>query len=127
MKKGLFLDDERYPNWVSWVDYGNEEIEWTIARTHKLFVAMLNKHHFDVYSFDHDLADFHEVKKGTTLFTPYGTHIAPEDHMKEYTGFDCAIALRSFMYDNDTYPEVFVHTQNPIGRDKILNVFKERY
>jgi len=59
MHIGIFLDDERKPEDVTWVKY-EEDIEWVIVRSYSEFVSELRKLFFNtenelVISFDHDL------------------------------------------------------------------------
>lgn len=98
--KGLFLDDERTPQEVTWVNYP-ENIEWTIVRTFSEFVRTTAKSKFDLISFDHDLQDF---SKGS-----------------EMTGYDC---LKFFCHFREGEPQIVVHSMNPIGKVNILTYWK---
>lgn len=54
MPKGLFLDDERNHQDVTWIQYP-EDVEWTVVRTFSEFVRATSGQVFDLISFDHDL------------------------------------------------------------------------
>ena len=55
--KGLFLDDERNPEDVTWIDYP-ENIEWTVVRSGDEFLYEFHRHNFQVFSFDHDIQGY---------------------------------------------------------------------
>lgn len=103
--KGLFLDDERNPQEVTWVNYP-ENVEWTVVRSFSEFVKAATTQGFDLMSFDHDLQDF---SKGA-----------------EMTGYDCL----KWLCNNSTYipncllPQIVVHSMNPIGKVNILTYWK---
>lgn len=105
MPKGLFLDDERNPQDVTWVQYP-KNIEWTVVRTFSEFAKVVQSRPFDLMSFDHDLQDF---SKGT-----------------EMTGYDCLKFYCSFgLYIHEYQPPtVVVHSMNPIGKVNILSYWK---
>ena len=52
--KGLFLDDERVPQDVTWVVYP-KNIEWTVVRSYDEFFHEFHRGQFQVISFDHDI------------------------------------------------------------------------
>lgn len=96
MKSILFLDDERFPKDVTWVNYP-EDTDFVIARTFKEFQLYWEKEDFDAISFDHDLQNFHNGI--------------------EYTGMDCVKWLvDQILIHRYKVPEVYFHTQNPIGK-----------
>lgn len=102
--KGLFLDDERNPEDVTWMQYP-ENIEWVVVRTFSEFVKAVQSGIFDLMSFDHDLQDF---SKGS-----------------EMTGYDCLKFYCNFLYVEDCFlPQVVVHSMNPIGKVNILTYWK---
>ena len=105
---GLFLDDERNPEDVSWINYP-ENIEWIVVRTKIDFDLTINQLFSErldfIVSFDHDIQDFLE---GTEL-----------------TGYDCVKSLVDHCVYTDTkFPEAFFHTQNPIGRNNMEGYYK---
>lgn len=103
--KGLFLDDERNPQDVTWMQYP-DNVVWTVVRTFSEFVKAVQSTPFDLISFDHDLQDF---SKGS-----------------EMTGYDCLKYLaNNSIYISDYFlPQVVVHSMNPIGKVNILSYWK---
>lgn len=99
----IFLDDERWPDEVKWVDIGNHQ--WYISRSYFDAVSLIEELGFpDVVSFDHDL--------GIDL------------DGKELTGYDFAKYLCQLDMDKGGMPEDFkftVHSQNPVGARNIKN------
>ena len=103
-KLGLFLDDERNPEDVTWVDYP-DNVDWYVVRNKNDFMIYLIKYDFDYVSFDHDIQCYN--KNGD-----------------EITGYDC---LKSFcLVLNQLYkkiPKCFFHTQNPIGKKNMESYY----
>ena len=68
--KGLFLDDERYPQDVTWIKYP-DNIEWTIVRSFQDFSLEMTHGDNDyyVYSFDHDIQSYIDGREYTHSFT----------------------------------------------------------
>ncbi|QAY01155.1 hypothetical protein ZPAH1_orf00138 [Aeromonas phage ZPAH1] len=100
--RGIFIDDERTPSDVFWMNY-DHDIQWVIVRNYAEFKEEIRNNGIPKYiSFDHDLADF------------------DEDGV-EYNGLSCAKYLIDIaQYDNLELPEhIYYHTQNPIGRENI--------
>lgn len=96
-KWNLFLDDERNPSDVYWmkVDYGS--YTWKIARSVDEAISLIEKYGFpDSMSLDHDLGD--------NFPTGY-------DFVKWVVNEDMDNPIM-----NEDAPEVFYHTQNPIGK-----------
>jgi len=125
----LFLDDERIPEDCS--KYMHQRIgklnpiyleEWTIVRTYKDFCAHIDAHFKDIthVSFDHDLADCFQLREQEdpdAWFDFKGN--------REYTGLDCAKYLKKFYEENGLKrPIMFVHSMNPIGAQRIIDLFK---
>jgi hypothetical protein len=128
MHKGLFLDDERNPEDVTWVSYP-DNIEWTVVRTRSAFQDACETGEYLYYSFDHDIQDFTTVKKGTPIAeTAFGIVYQEEDETFEHTGFHCALDLKDYLelgLDNEVKMKgFFVHSKNPIGAKKIYNLLK---
>lgn len=107
----LFLDDERLPTDVTWVDI--PKVDWEIVRTYSAFVSTISclsqpPAHI---SFDHDLG--------------YGN--GKPDHL-EFNGYDCAKFLVEIcMIRKWPLPAYTVHSMNPVGKQNIeslLNNFK---
>lgn len=108
--KLIFLDDERYPEDVTWVSY--PEISKTIiVRTFEEFKAVVNSLSTlqdTVLSFDHDLQDFN------------GT--------EEYTGMTCVKYLVGLIMDNKHLNvsdlNYVIHSQNPVGALNMSSYFE---
>lgn len=103
--KGLFLDDERNPQDVTWLQYP-EDVEWTVVRTFSEFVKAVTAQGFELISLDHDLQDF---SKGT-----------------EMTGYDCLkyLCTKSSYIPDCFLPQIVVHSMNPVGKANILSYWK---
>lgn len=126
----VFLDDIRVP--IDCVDYMYYRIrnqvpiyleKWEIVRNYNEFVDLISKN-FQVIthiSFDHDLADQHYNSDMYKSEDEYYKSIEGS----EKTGFDCANWMKKF-YDEIglEYPIMYVHSMNPIGTQKIINLFK---
>lgn len=97
--KGLFLDDTRNPEDVTWMIYP-PNIQWTIVRTYDDFMIEVSCTNYDIITFDHDIQDFFEGK--------------------EYTGYDC---LKFLINMSDAYntplPKCLFHSKNPIGKENM--------
>lgn len=94
--KGLFLDDERVPSDVTWIQYP-DNVEWIIARNYQEFFDVFRNDEFDIITFDHDIQSY---VKG-----------------EEKTGYDCLKLLLEY-YNDDFVEDIkfFFHTQNPVGK-----------
>lgn len=122
MSYNLFLDDVRQPQQVALYihDMLKEfyiENEWVIVRNFKEFSKYIRKHGMpNVISFDHDLADIHYDPRTWTESFKYD----------EKTGYDCAKWLLD--YCREKFMErpkiILCHSQNPVGKDRIQNLFK---
>ena len=98
----IFLDDERYPGDVTWVEL--HEVDWHIVRTALDFKFLVLEHgikNINYISFDHDIASFTEENK-------------------EITGYDL---LRWLCYEADLLPKCTFHTQNPIGKKNMESYY----
>lgn len=120
----LFLDDIRMPQ--ECIHYMHKRIgdknqiyleDWMIVRNYKEFVDAVTKH-IDIIthvSFDHDLADIHYDPTTWTESFVY----------QEETGYDCAKWFKQFYEEkHKELPVIIVHSMNPVGTEKILNLFK---
>ncbi len=109
--RGIFLDDERTPDQVTWIDYPSN-MEWVVVRNSREFALEMYKVIASgekyVVSFDHDLQEFY----GDLEVTGY-------DLLQEmlYSLLDAAerdgepISMR--------IPETFFHTKNPVGKENM--------
>lgn len=120
----LFLDDVRLPEDCAkymHLRIGKENPiyleDWKTVRTFGAFITEVNEHGTEIthISFDHDLADEH-----------YNPDTWNEKHdYKEETGYDCAKYVKEwFDCRNLQLPVIFIHSMNPVGTMKILNLFK---
>ena len=99
--KGLFLDDERDPEDVTWIKYP-EGIQWDIVRSFKDF-ADADFKKYQMISFDHDLGD-----------------------SCERTGYDCMKMYVDYLLFSNTRLEAYTlyyHTKNPVGEENMRKYF----
>jgi uncharacterized protein YktA (UPF0223 family) len=115
---GIFIDDERDPHQVTWVTYPDKIVWHDTIRTYKEFKKFLTLSKSDkkkqttfndiLISFDHDLQDF-------------------DRHGNESTGFTCMKWLCDYLSDFDLevkdFPQVVMHSQNPVGAKNILEYY----
>ena len=106
--KGLFLDDERYPQDVTWIQYP-EDVEWTIVRSFQDFSLELARGDTDyqVYSFDHDIQSYIDGR--------------------EYTGYDCLkllLGIETMINNKLDNTQFFFHTQNPVGKKNMESYYQ---
>lgn len=95
MKK-LWLDDLRLPP---------EDCLW--AKNYDEAIEILEKENISAISFDHDLGD---VENGQD---------------KEKSGYDVALYLAERAYNGLSVPsEVYIHSANPVGRERIAQTIK---
>ena len=126
-KKRLYLDDVRTP-----VDEG-----WIVVRNYDEFVTQIKLHglgDFEVISLDHDLGEEAMVEYYTNVKNNYELNY---NNILEKTGMDCAKWLVDHYYDNYhvdeelisraskkvlgiTFPQIYVHSANPIGSANIM-------
>jgi hypothetical protein len=99
---GIFLDDERWPEQVSWVQLPSDA-KWTTPRMHldfKWLISESGEPFPDVISFDHDLGENTE------------------------TGYDCLKWLIEYcMEKRINLPECHFHTMNPVGRQNMKQLY----
>lgn len=121
----LFLDDERIPKMVTWVDI--PLVEWVIVRNYNQFVDIIQKNGLPrAISFDHDLADEHYAEY-TAAHDPNSTSKGNirYDKLKEKTGYECAKWLAQYCVDNNLQiPQYYIHTMNPIGGENIVSILE---
>lgn len=130
MKNLLWLDDLRNPfiDEEKKVPLGNDKWNINWVRDYKEFTAWIKIYGLpDAISFDHDLADEH--------YTPeyFWNNYEESKKFQEWksksyihnTGEDCAKWLKMHLaWESEELPEIFVHSANPVGADKIKEVFK---
>ena len=102
----IFLDDERYPEDVTWVKYPTYDWGWVCcwgdAFMAEFYNQLKDKHLSElILSFDHDLQDFDDGGSETTGF----------DVLKEVVEH-----LLNIKACKDDLPTVYFHTMNPVGK-----------
>ena len=101
-KIGIFIDDERNPEDVTWVQYPDDITWFVVTRMNDFIFVITQSDVVDYVSFDHDLQDFDLLGK-------------------ENTGYDCLKFLVRYYMDNDKpLPTCFFHTQNPVGKENMM-------
>lgn len=114
---GLFLDDERNPEDVKWLNLPAKN--WVVARNFAEFIAAIEERGMPSFiSFDHDLADQHYKLGAASNFRSF-------DYSKitEKTGMCAAKWLVEHCLDNKVAPPPFVvHSQNTCGRENIAGL-----
>lgn len=107
MSYNLFLDDQRTPNEVTWVDYG-DVTDWVIVRSYEDFISVVRSRGAPSnVSFDHDLEPQH--------YPPVCDYSTP-------TGKDCARFLLDYCYEKNVTPKgrIFIHSLNTEAPRRIL-------
>ena len=114
MSYKLFLDDERLPYQVSWVQL--PQGPFTTVRSYKAFVECIEQYGVPSFvTFDHDLGREHYVAGIAGTAPTY-------DSYKEKTGYDCAKWLVNYCYDKGVnFPDYEVHSMNIIGKQNIIH------
>lgn len=107
----LFLDDIRTP--LAVYELTKQEIflkkDWQIVRSYNEFVNFVEGELPYFISFDNDLSDLHYQG----IFD------------NEKTGYDCALYLVNRCLDlNLPLPKYFVHSMNPVGKERIESLFR---
>ena len=121
----LFLDDEREPKDVKWIEL--PPVAWVVVKNYKAFVETIKRDGIPTtISFDHDLADEHYQEYTVAhdeRMLSFGT--IRYDRLKEKTGYDCAKWLAELCVErNVPIPLYYIHTLNPIGRQNIFSVME---
>ena len=103
----LFLDDERLPHRVTWVNLPTGP--WVVVRNYKEFCGYITKNGLPSFvAFDHDLSIEDQNKNPSTA-----TFV-------EKTGMDCAKWLVEYCIENNKrFPGYEVHSMNVIGKVNI--------
>ena len=124
----LFLDDIRHP--YDAFTYTQETMflqkKWVVVKNYKEFVKHIENNGLPKFiSFDHDLADTHYTPQH--LWEDYEKSKEWQESQvhEEKTGYECAKWLVDYCLDNNAdLPEYYCHSQNPVGKDNILGLFK---
>ena len=106
----LFLDDNRIPTHVTWVDFPRDQ-HYSVVRNYQEFVDLITLRGLPKFiCYDHDLSDCH-----------YGHGLSgddiPYDSYTEKTGYDCAKWIVDYcMNKGIKHPTYVVHSMNPVGK-----------
>lgn len=124
----LFLDDERMPDKVDWVQFPRYETIY-IIRTYEGFVRQVTTYGVPMFvCFDHDLADQHYVamlEEAKHLEDNKYTYDDGDlkktfDYGPEKTGYDAAKWLVDHCVEKGVkFPRYVVHSMNPAGKERI--------
>jgi hypothetical protein len=114
----LFLDDERMPKNVTWINLPSN-VDWVIVRNYNQFVDYVEKHGLPKHiSYDHDLAEIH-YKKSIILNRDGGTY--EYSATEEKTGYDCAKWMIEYCRKRDlNHPSYSVHSMSVVGKENII-------
>ena len=112
----LFIDDERNPSQVKWIDMPLGP--WIIVRNYDAFVDYITKNGIPTHiSFDHDLGES-AYEEFSAAYN--SDKIIRYENIKEKTGYDC---LKYLISRCDTLkspiPNCTFHTMNPIGKENM--------
>lgn len=131
MSYNLFLDDERTPAEAYGLTQHEplKEYQWYVVKNYEEFRGALSKFGIPIrVSFDHDLKPEH--------YTPQ-EYWDDYEKSKEYqiersktfqykTGKHCAELLKyACEFTGVALPEYYCHSQNPVGKDWILEILDE--
>lgn len=119
----LFLDDERTPSTVKWLDL--PQVEWVIVRNYKDFVDTILRDGMPIrISFDHDLQDEHYKEYFRVKEIKFADPI-DYSKFKEKSGYECAKWLANYCVDNNIpVPVYYVHTLNGPGGANIFSILE---
>lgn len=121
MQYNLFLDDDRSPQAVTWVEL--PLVEWVIVRNYDNFVRIITDFELPLrISFDHDLADKHYWEFHRAKETDGIIHY---ENLVEKTGYHCAKWLVNYCLDRKLpLPEYYIHSWNDIGAANIKSLLE---
>lgn len=119
----LFLDDYRIPERVHPLHFLESFKAVSICRTYDEFVEHIEDIGMPSHiSFDHDLADEHYVDPEE--FETYNDYLKAVS--SEKTGYHACLWIIEYCIDNDQrLPSFSCHSQNPVGKDKILSSLRK--
>lgn len=116
MSYRLFLDDERDPYKVTWIELPLGP--WQIVRSYDEFVKLVSVRGIPEHvSYDHDLGPqaMAEITSTQGRGFDYG-------NINEKTGLDCAKYLVELCIEAEIpHPAYTVHSMNPIGAESIAS------
>lgn len=130
----LFLDDVRNPK--DCVGYMYKRIgalnpiyleEWHVVRNYHQFCQAIDQYKGQIsyISFDHDLADAHMHE---SMYDDGKVYLKYIETTSEKTGYECAKYFKNTYEDDhiDKWPVMFVHSMNPIGMKRIIELFEPK-
>ena len=125
MSYHLFLDDDRHPQDVKWIEL--PPYAWVEVKSYAEFVKTVKEKGIpETVSFDHDLADEHyaEYRAAHDETSPSFGKIRYEN-LVEKTGMDCARFLAELCVKrNVPIPRYYIHTLNGIGLQNIASILE---
>lgn len=123
MSYNLFLDDERQPQNVKWINL--PLVDWVIVKNYNQFVETIQNRGVPLrISFDNDLAPDHY---NTLIEQASKNPRYLENHpFEEKTGYDCAKWLVGYCLSKGgiDLPEYYIHTMNPIAKEYIKSLLE---
>lgn len=127
----LFLDDIREPK--DCTSYMYKRIgklnpiyleDWSIVRNFNDFKSFIEENINEIthISFDHDLGEDVAIELHKNGLSKRKARTSKK---LVKSGYDCAKFTKEFYEKNkQELPIMFVHSMNPVGTDKIINLFK---
>jgi hypothetical protein len=134
MSYKLFLDDYRKPE--DCVTYMHSRIgqknpiylekDWVVVLNYDEFVTTVKKRGVPyLVSFDHDLAPEHYTPEQYWDDYEASREWQGQQVYEEKTGLDCARWITAYCIKRDIpFPEIIVHSMNPVGTQRIIDHFK---
>lgn len=117
----LFLDDERTPNKVTWVNLPSHN--WVIVRNYNEFVNCIETYGIPlIISYDHDLGNsaYKEYFQSKNNKEPINYN-----NIVEKTGRDCALFLANYCLDKCVpIPLYYIHSMNGLGGANIFSIME---
>lgn len=127
----LFLDDVRSPK--DCLHYMGARIgdptiynkNWIVVSNYDEFARVVTDHYKEIthVSFDHDLGEdvaLEAIERGMSK-----TQARQKLKKNVKSGYDCAEFLKMFYKQvNQELPVMFIHSMNPVGTQRIINLFK---
>ena len=107
----IFLDDERIPEDVTWIEYP-DDAEFKVVRNSNEFMSVYEE--LTKLGIEYSISLDHDIQE----ITPNG---------KEVTGYDVLkMVCNLYFADETSYlpTTVYAHTQNPVGRKNIISYWE---
>lgn len=101
----IFLDDDRVPKDVYWVNF-DYSIEWEIVRLASDFKSKFIGNNVKLVSFDHDICCY-------------------DENGQEINGYDLFKWMIYYCIDsNIKFPDILVHSKNIVGESNIKSFYE---